>query len=172
MNKLISIGIKIIGIYFLFLSAETIVALIRQYFENGVIDNFPISNLLLLSPLSKLLMYAIVGWLFIFRNQKVKSKFFKKSLDHQNEPNKIGDLSHYEILYLVFKLTGFLIVVHHGIIITCGLFMFVGYLQLNINLKAIAMTSAFIEFGHPLLKLALGIILFFFTDKLIKWIKE
>ena len=172
MNKLISIGLKITGIYFLFLSAETIVVLLRQIFENEIIDNSPIGYILLLSPISKLLIYALVGWLLIFRNQKVVKKFFNDKLENENIPNKIGDLSHSEILYLLFKLSGFLFVLHNGIIILCGLFMFIGYFQLEENYSGTLITSTIIEIGFPLLELSLGIIMFLFTDKLIKWIKE
>ncbi|MEN9999857.1 MAG: hypothetical protein RI922_2847 [Bacteroidota bacterium] len=172
MLKSISIGLKLFGIYLFYMTGDTILDIINTLIEKKIFDDTYVGYWLLTTTISKIILYATFGWILIFRNEFILSKFFNHKAFQEENSSSIRDLSHRELLFLLFKLVGFIFITQEVVLIFSSGFTYLGFFQIEGDFKWILLRDTLIQMSYKLLILILGLIMFFFTEKLVKWINE
>lgn len=171
MNKLLSIGLKIIGLYFCFLTIELVSSVAIQYYQNVLLEKSFFESEILASLILNFLLFVITSWILIYRNNFIKHKLFKINA-LSSEKTEISSLSFSEILLLVFKLIGFFLILKNVIVLICAATTIIQFSQRESDLMSITIKTLLLESSKPFLKILVGIILLFFTEKFLKLINE
>lgn len=166
MKYLLIIGVKVIGVYFFYCAFIALLVTYFQYADSRLLDLGTLEVLMLFGMVFKALLYVTVGWVSIFRNEVVLTKFFNQGKVLKSTSKEIN-LSRSEWVFSVFKLAGFLLVVDSFVVLLAAVFPYLGILNSSSVLSGFLQESSF-----QIVKLFFGILFFFFTERIMVWINE
>jgi hypothetical protein len=153
------------------MAGDTTLDLLKAFFENKIFEDSNVGYWLLTTTITKIVLYAFFAWLMIFRNEFVRSKFFRHKV-FQQEDKSIRDLSYRDLMFLLFKLAGFIFITQEFILLFTSGFTYIGIAQIEENYNWILLRNILFHTSYKVLILILGLLMFCFTDTLMKWIKE
>ena len=171
MNKFLSISLKLIGLYFCYLSIELITPITHEFYKNELYNRSYFQNTLILSLFLKFIFFLLVSWFLIFRTELIKNKLFNiNKLDNKN--TEIKHLTINEISFQSIKLIGLFLLLKNAIVL---IYVFISLLlisEVEKDLKNTTLILILIQSSFPFIKFIGGILMFIFAEKLLKLITD
>lgn len=168
MLKTITLGLKLIGLYFAYSSINYFLKCFRYIYENKMIDNDSVNDSMLIAFANNFVLFGILALFFLFKPNKIISFLFKSEINSEVKEK----LTLTENATLALKFLGVFLMLKSAILILSWTLFFMFYYTDDFELNKTIISSLLINNIDPFLKFIIGVILFKKHSKLGQWLNK